>query len=294
MPTAPIDGNDLYYEATGDGFPLVWCHEFAGSHASWEPQVRFFARHYRVITWNARGYPPSGVPETLDAYSVEHSVADLKGLLRHLGIEEAYVGGLSMGGGIALNFGLSHPEMARALVLAGTGSGTTDPELFRRETRASSQALLSAGGMEALAGYAQGPTRVQLKRKDPRGWEEFRSQLMAHSARGSALTLEGVQSRRRTIHELEDGMRALQVPTLIIVGDEDNACIGPGLLMKRTIPRSGLVLFAQSGHTVNLEEPDLFNRTVQDFLHAVETGAWATAEVGGGEGFHTGEKAPRG
>ena len=184
--------------------------------------------------------------------------------------------------------------MARALVLAGTGSGTTDPELFRRETRASSQALLAAGGMEALAGYAQGPTRVQLKRKDPRGWEEFRSQLMAHSALGSALTLEGVQSRRRTIHELEDGMRALQVPTLIIVGDEDNACIGPGLLMKRTIPRSGLVLFAQSGHTVNLEEPDLFNRTVQDFLHAVETGAWATAEVGGGEGFHTGEKAPRG
>lgn len=92
MAFAPIDGINLYYEDTGQGFPLVWSHEFAGSHESWENQVRYFSRRYRVITYNARGYPPSDVPSDSEAYTQKQSVEDLHGLLVHLGIDQAYIG----------------------------------------------------------------------------------------------------------------------------------------------------------------------------------------------------------
>ena len=122
MPKALIDGVAIYYESHGERFPLVWCHEFAGDYRSWEDQVRFFSRRYRVITYNARGYPPSDVPDDANAYSQERSVEDLKGLLDHLGIERANIGGLSMGGSVALHFGIRYPELARSLIVAGAGT----------------------------------------------------------------------------------------------------------------------------------------------------------------------------
>ena len=225
MPKALINGVNLYYEVTGEGFPLVWCHEFAGAYESWDPQVKFFSRRYQVITYNARGYPPSDVPEDNSAYSQERSVEDLYGLLHHLGIQQAYVGGVSMGGNVALNFGLTHPEMARALIVAATGSGTTDSERLQREGTAVAQRF-EAEGMEAMAEvYARGPTRVQYLRKDPKGWEEFKRGLAAHSAIGSACTFRGVILRRPTIFALEDKLHALDVPTLVVIGDEDEPCV---------------------------------------------------------------------
>ncbi len=98
MPQVSLDGVGIEYGEAGSGFPLVWAHEFAGSMESWEPQVRFFSRRYRVITYNARGYPPSDVPDDPDAYSQDRAVEDLYQLMGRLGIEQAYVGGLSMGG----------------------------------------------------------------------------------------------------------------------------------------------------------------------------------------------------
>ena len=275
MPTFSANGVDLFYEITGQGFPLVWSHEFAGDYRSWEPQVRFFARRYQVITHCARGYPPSAVPQDPEAYSQDLAVEDLYLLLRHLGIDQAYLGGLSMGGAVVLNFGIAHPEMAKALVVASAGSGSTDPETFRRNCQEAADHLL-AQGMEALTqGYAQGPTRVQLLRKDPKGYEEFYQGLAAHSALGSASTFRGVQAKRPPIFTLEDKLHQLRVPTLVLIGDEDEPCIEPAIFMKRHIPIAGLAVFPQSGHAINLEEPDLFNRTVLDFLTAVEAGRWA-------------------
>ena len=279
MPLATVNGIHLYYEEHGSGFPLVWSHEFAGDYRSWNHQVSFFSRRYRVITYNARGYPPSDVPESLDDYTQEQSVDDLKGLLDHLGIEHAHVGGLSMGGNVALNFGLTYPEMARSLIVAGTGSGSTDPEPFRRNVKARADQM-RAGGMAAMGDYSNSPTRVQLVRKDPLGYEEFRRGLMEHSALGSALIFSGVQGRRPTIFALEERMTALDVPTLIMTGDEDAPCIETSIFMKRCIPKSGLAVIPQSGHAINLEEPDLFNRLVLDFLTAVEQDAWATQGEG--------------
>ncbi len=279
MPLARVSGIDLYYEEHGAGFPLVWSHEFAGDHRSWKPQVQFFSRRYRVITYNARGYPPSDVPESIDDYTQEQSVDDLKGLLDFLGIEFAHVGGLSMGGNVALNFGLTYPSIARSLIVAGTGSGSTDPEAFRRNVNQRSEQMRSCG-MAAMGDYSNSPTRVQLLRKDPLGYEEFRRGLMEHSALGSALTFAGVQGRRPTIFALEEKMRALDVPTLVMTGDEDGPCIETSVFMKRCIPKSGLAVIPQSGHAINLEEPDPFNRLVLDFLTAVEQSAWATQGAG--------------
>jgi len=194
MPKAKVNGVELAYEEAGQGFPLVWCHEFAGSMGSWLPQVHFFARRYRVITYNARGYPPSEVPEEPAAYSQDIAVADLYGLLRHLGIESAYIGGLSMGGATTLHFGIRHPKMARALIISSAGSGSTNPEQFRQGCSALADRLMAEGG-EGLRDYAQGSTRVQLRRKDPVGFEEFRSLLLAHSPLGSALTLARISMR---------------------------------------------------------------------------------------------------
>jgi pimeloyl-ACP methyl ester carboxylesterase len=168
MPIAHVNGVDLAYEEYGSGFPLIWCHEFAGSMESWDAQVHYFARRYRVIVYNARGYPPSGVPADPKAYSQDMAVEDIYGLLRHLGIEQAHVGGLSMGGSATLHFGLRHPEMARSLIIAAAGSGSTNPEEFRATSLAFADRL-EREGPAAFADYGDGPTRQQLKRKDPRG-----------------------------------------------------------------------------------------------------------------------------
>ncbi len=287
MPKALINGVNLYYEVHGEGFPLVWSHEFAGDYRSWAPQVRFFSRRYRVVTYNARGYPPSDVPADGDAYTQDQAVEDLRGLLEHLGIAQAHIGGLSMGGNVALNFGLDHPELARSLIVAGTGTGSTDPDAFREQVNERA-ARMETEGMGGMADYAQGPARVQLLRKDPMGWREFADQLSEHSSIGSAHTFRGVQGRRPPIFELEPRLRTLAVPTLIMTGDEDEPCIEPSIFMKRTIPTSGLVVFPQAGHAINLEDPDLFNRTVSDFLTAVEAGRWATREAGIVSGSLTG------
>jgi pimeloyl-ACP methyl ester carboxylesterase len=275
MATFSNNGVNIYYEDTGEGYPLVWSHEFAGNYDSWEPQVRFFTRRYRVITYAARGYPPSDVPEDPDAYSQELAVDDLRQLLGHLGIEQAHLGGLSMGGAVVLNFGFVYPEMCRSLVVASAGSGTTDREAFLANSEAMAARLLAEGMGRVADEYTRGNTRVQLLRKDPRGWQEFRDGMAAHSAMGSALTFRGFQIKRPTIYQLEEQLKALQVPTLIMIGDEDEPCVEPSIFMKRRIPSAGLSVFPQSGHAINLEEPDLFNRTVLDFLTAVEAERWA-------------------
>ena len=274
MPTFSANGVDIYYEVTGQGYPLIWSHEFGGSYDSWEDQVKFFSRRYQVITYAARGWPPSDVPEDPAAYTQDIVVNDLYLLMRHLNISEAHIGGLSMGGSVALNFGIAHPEMAKSLIVASAGSGSTNRDTFLSTGQSMADRLLSEGMVPVAKDYGTTNIRVQLRRKDPMGFETFARLLSEHSATGSALTYQGFVMNRPTVFELEDKLKSLRVPTLIMIGDEDEPCIEPGIFMKRTIPVSGLSCFPQSGHAINLEEPDLFNRTVLDFLTAVEAERW--------------------
>ena len=270
------DGVPLFYEDTGSGVPVVFVHEFAGDARSWEPQVRHLSRRYRCITFNARGYPPSGVPGDPGAYSQDRARDDVLAVLDALDVERAHVVGLSMGGFATLHFGLACPERARSLVLAGVGYGA-EPEQrdrFRSEADATT-GFLRTRGMAAFAEtYAAGPTRVQFRNKDPRGWQEFAGMLAGHSAAGSAHTQQGVQKERPSIFDLADRMKALTVPTLIVTGDEDWPCLVPSTFMKRTIPSAGLLVVPNTGHTVNLEEPAAFNAALADFFAQVDAGRW--------------------
>jgi pimeloyl-ACP methyl ester carboxylesterase len=270
------DGVRLYYEETGSGEPVVFVHEFGGDHHSWESQLRYFGRFYRTIAYNARGYPPSDVPADPERYSQARAADDIAAVLGGLGISKAHIAGLSMGGFATLHFGFRHAAKASALVVAGCGYGATAEhrQVFIAESDAVARRFENEGMAAVAKTYALGPTRVQLQNKDPRGCREFADHLAAHSAVGAANTLRGVQMRRPSLYTLTDEMRRLTVPTLIVTGDEDEGCLEPALLLKRNIPSAGLVVLPKSGHLVNLEDPALFNRTLQEFFHAVERGHW--------------------
>jgi pimeloyl-ACP methyl ester carboxylesterase len=270
------DGVKLYYEETGTGVPIVFVHEFAGDCRSYESQVRHFSRAYRCVVFNARGYPPSDVPDNVERYSQDRARDDIRAVLDALKIDNAHIVGLSMGGFATLHFGFTYPERARSLVVAGCGYGASPEkrQQFVEETEAAAQRFEDIGMAKAAEGYALAPSRVQLQNKDPRGWREFADQLAEHSTAGAALTMRGVQKRRPSLFDLVDKMKTIKAPTLIMAGDEDFPCLEPALLLKRTILTSALVVLPDTGHTINLEEPSLFNHHVAEFLHRVDGGGW--------------------
>jgi pimeloyl-ACP methyl ester carboxylesterase len=284
------DGTRLYVEEQGSGPPLLFIHEFAGDHRSWAPQVSHFRSAYRCITYAARGYPPSDVPAELDAYSQGRAVRDAHAVLDGLGIDRAHVVGLSMGGFCALHLGLQAPERALSLVIAGCGYGAA-PEAqdrFRRESAAIADAFRTDGAAAVAPRYAVGPARVQLQNRNPEAWAKFVEQLAEHDSVGAALTMLGVQSRRPSLYAMRDELAAMRVPTLILAGDEDDGCLEASLMLKQTIPTAGLVVLPRTGHTMNLEDPATFNRSVEEFLDAVTRGHWGTRDPRSQTGSITG------
>jgi pimeloyl-ACP methyl ester carboxylesterase len=270
------DDVKLHVTETGAGAPVVFVHEFGGDERSWEPQVRYFCRRYRCITFSARGYTPSDVPEDVAAYSQVRAVDDICDVMDGLGIERAHIVGLSMGGFATLHFGISYPERASSLVIAGAGYGAEKQheEFFRKNSLEVAHQFETAGSEKFSYVYAHAAARIPFLVKDPRGFEEFRQMLGEHPAKGSANTMRGVQAARPSIYDLEDKIKQMRVPALMISGDEDDHCLQPALFLKRSIPASGLVVLPKTGHTINLEEPALFNWHVAEFLAQVEQGRW--------------------
>jgi len=277
MPFATTDdGVRLYYEESGAGTPVLFIHEFAGDHRSWQPQVSVLSRQYRCIVYCARGYPPSDVPEEVERYSQQRARDDARSVLDHLGVERAHVVGLSMGGFATLHFGLANPQRVKSLVVAGCGYGAAplEREKFRAGCEALAVLLETRGMSEGGREYAIGPARVQLQNKNPEAWKAFAERFAAGSATGRALTMRGVQMCRPSLWNLVEEMKEVRVPVLLMTGDEDEACLEPALLMKRSIPSSGLAVFPRSGHMLNLEEPEAFNRALLEFFHLADRGRW--------------------
>jgi pimeloyl-ACP methyl ester carboxylesterase len=270
------DGVALYYEEQGRGMPLLFVHEFAGDHRSWEPQVRRFAGEYRCITYSARGYPPSAVPKGVGSYSQAQAVEDAVAVLDAAGADTAHVIGLSMGGFATLHLVLRHPGRVRSAVVAGVGYGAEPEKVdqFRRESHALADAFESKGSAKVAETYALGPARVQLQNKNPGAWQEFANALARHDPTGAALTMRGVQAGRPSLYQLQDELRAVRTAVLIIAGDEDDGSLEPSLMLKRTIPTSGLVILPRTGHTANLEDPHAFNDAIAAFLDAVNKDEW--------------------
>jgi pimeloyl-ACP methyl ester carboxylesterase len=281
MPFATTDdGIRLHYEETSSGTPVIFVHEFAGDHRAWEMQLRHFGQRYRAISYAARGYPPSDVPEDVAKYSQARAADDIASVLDHLGVDKAHVVGLSMGGFATLHFGFRHPARARSLVVAGCGYGAERDQRARFRSEAETVAgFIRDHGMPAFAEkYAYGPTRVQFENKDKRGFEEFKRLFAEHSPVGAMNTQLGVQRERPSLYDLVEDMRRLTIPTLILSGDEDWPCLNPGFLMKREIATAALAVMANCGHGINTEDPDEFNRLVSNFLAQVDAGRWPTRD----------------
>ncbi len=292
MPHAHTDdGVALYYEIIGsNGTPILFVHEFAGDHRSWEPQTSRFSRSHRCIVYAARGYPPSDVPTDGKAYSQFRAVADALAVLDDLEIEQAHIVGLSMGGFTALHMAMWHPDRCHSAVVAGVGYGAHPDarDAFRDECEVIAHAFEAEGSAEVASRYAEGPARVQFQNKDHRGWTAFAQRLAEHSSLGSALTMRGVQKARPSIYDHVDDMARIEVPVLIINGDEDDACLEAGLMMKRNIPTAGLLVLPRTGHTINLEEPETFNNALASLFELAEANAWGPRDPRTGASSATG------
>ena len=265
MPTARVNGVSLYYEERGDGPPLLFIHAFPVGRGMWAPQVPFFARHHRVIAYDCRGFGRSQAPAAPTAYSQAQSVEDAYGLLAHLGALPAAVCGLSMGGNIALNLTLAHPESVRALVPCDTGAGSEDPAAFR--ARCGEYAEAAKRGMTAwVEATPRWNTFHDFARRGPRQAALLREFALAQPPHGVGLTALHALATRAPIYALETRLAALSVPTLVIYGEHDEACVRTSRFMGATIPGARLLMVPDASHFVNLDEPELFNRTVLGFL----------------------------
>jgi len=266
----------LYFEEAGSGTPIIFLHEFAADYANWEPQMRYFSRGHRCIAYSARGYAPSDVPASDDVYSYKHFFTDTLAVLDHLKIEKAHFVGLSMGAYSSLQIGLNAPQRALSMTLAGVGSGSELENLdnWRKQCRANAEQFETIGSAEVAKATREAPSRIPFLVKDPRGHADFYAALARHDAKGSANTMRNFQGKRPSIYTMTDAIQKVPTPAMIICGDEDDPCLGASLFLKKHLPAAGLSIFPKSGHVLNLEEPALFNETVERFITLVEAGRW--------------------
>jgi len=276
MPYIQSDGARLYYEAAGTGTPMVFLHEFSGDLWSWEKQIQHFSRRYRCVAFNARGYPPSDVPDSPKHYSHKRAVDDVAVVMRHLKIGKAHIVGCSMGSRTALDFGLRYPRMSSSLTMIGIGSGgdPRDSATFKRNAEARARRYEEGGLAEVLKGLRKADNRIQLKRKNPRAFEDFCRRFMQHSPEGLAHVTRQVMARRPSLFGMTKALGAMKVPALVVVGDEDGGAVDSGLFLKQVGPAVRLSVVPATGHLVNLEEPDLLHRLVEDFLAEVDSKKW--------------------
>lgn len=270
------DGIRLHVTDVGDGAPVLFLHEYAGDHRSWSGQVADLKDDFRCITFAARGYLPSDVPTSPSAYSWQQAVDDAITVLDVLEVETAHVVGLSMGGYTAVQMGLRHAERVRSITAVSVGSGS-DPATraaYLEETKAVADQLRSRGTAFVGRKMAEAPSRVQLKHHNDLAWYEFIEQFSEHSAEGLALTVLGIQGRRPSLHDMLSDFSDLAVPLLVVNGDEDEACLPTGMLLKRTAPSCGMLILPNSGHVPNLEDPQQFNDITRRFIQCVESNAW--------------------
>jgi pimeloyl-ACP methyl ester carboxylesterase len=272
------DGTNLYYEEVGTGTPIVFVHEFAGDYRQWEPQMRYFARTHRCVTYSQRGYPPSDVPDDPTRYGQDMARSDVIALMDALGIKMAHVVGHSMGAYTAVHVGLHHPDRCISVAAAGCGWGSLpDPAqraAMRKVALDTSAMFIEKGMAEAAKIYGDGQMRQTHKHKDPRGYAEFIRMLSEHSALGHALTMSMLQSKRPTLWDLEADLKKFSVPLLIIVGDEDESCLDGSVFLKRTAPTAGLLVIPRASHTITTEEPAATNAALAELFAAAEAGRW--------------------
>ena len=254
MATARVNGIEIDYQDTGRGRPILLTHGHMSSRVAWNGQHQALGDRYRVISWDIRGHGQTVSPDDPAQYSLELTIADVRALLGHLGIERAVIGGLSLGGYISLAFALAHPEMVEALVICDSGPGyRNDQARAQWNERAFARAAeLEANGLESLASRSREVREVRSRHRS--------AHALAHATRG-ILAQQG--------STVIDGLPSIGVPTLVIVGDQDQPFLAPCAYMAKKIAGARLETIAGAGHSSNLDQPEAFNRVLVDFLDSL-------------------------
>jgi pimeloyl-ACP methyl ester carboxylesterase len=265
------DGVKLYYESQGSGPPVVFVHELAGTCRSFDLQVAAWKSQFQCVAYNARGYPPSDVPPSVESYSQDIAASDIGAVLDALGLADAHIMGVSMGSAATLQFALANPARARSIILCSIGSGSDLKPGEFAATMETNAATVEKTGMQAAAEtFGDSPSRRLLKEKNPEIHRKFIAALTPLSTLGLANTMRGVQKRRPPLYAHKERIAAMTIPALVVLGETDDACIKPSHFLKATLPGARLEILPKTGHGVNLEEPALVNRLVAGFIAAVE------------------------
>jgi pimeloyl-ACP methyl ester carboxylesterase len=251
MARARVNGIEIDYRDTGRGRAVLLTHGHMSSRTAWDGQHRALGDRYRTISWDIRGHGQTDVPDDAAHYSLEHTVADIRALLDHLGIERAVIGGLSLGGYVSLAFYLAHPQMVEALVICDSGPGyRNDQARAQWNERAHARAAeLEAQGLDSLQSRSREVREARARHRSARA--------LAHATRGI------LAQRGSTVI---DGLSSIAVPTLVIVGDQDTPFLAPCEYMAKKISGARLQTIAGAGHSSNLDQPEAFNRVLLDFL----------------------------
>jgi pimeloyl-ACP methyl ester carboxylesterase len=251
MASAALNGITIDYDAAGRGPAVLLTHGYSATGKMWDPQRPALAPRYRLVTWDMRGHGQTIASDDPQQYSAAMTVGDMRALLGHLGIARAVIGGLSLGGYMSLAFYRRHPDMVRALVICDSGPGYRNADAraawnLRAHERA---AEIEARGVGVLGGRSREAREAATRHRSAQG--------LAHAARGM-LTQEDAT--------VIDSLPAIQVPTLIVVGDRDGDFIAPCEYMAKKIPSARLEVISDAGHASNLDQPEAFNRVLVDFL----------------------------
>jgi pimeloyl-ACP methyl ester carboxylesterase len=251
---AKLNGIEIEYQDGGLGSAVLLGHGYSATGRMWDGQRAALGDRYRIVSWDMRGHGQTESPKDPAQYSAALTVADMRALLEHCGIERPVVGGLSLGGYVSLAFYLAHPEMVRALVICDSGPGYRNAEARAAWNKRAHEraAELEAKGLDALAGRSREMREAMGHHASAQG--------LAHAARGM-LAQEG--------SEVIDGLASIRVPTLVIVGDQDQPFLAPCEYMAKKIPGARLEVIPGAGHSSNLDQPAIFNRVVSNFLQSL-------------------------
>jgi pimeloyl-ACP methyl ester carboxylesterase len=269
VPTAKLGDLALYYQEHGAGYPLILTHGFGGTADFWEPQVAGLADRYRVISYDARGHGRSTGPSDPTAYDEALYAADLRGLMDHLGLARACLGGLSMGANIALRFGLAYPERAAGLVLCNAGTGSDDPPAWQQRCERLARALEKRGVGFFAELVLNSPAAGRIAERGPQAVGWLREMLVSHQPASLVQVLRYEQATRPTLYSLEPALRGFTKPVLVVSGEHDEPTLRPSRFLAETLPKGQLLMLAGAGHLTTAEQPELVNAALRRFLEGL-------------------------
>lgn len=264
---ANVNGASLYYEITGKGTPIIFLHGFTCDHRNWDPQVKYFSKKYKVVTYDARGHGQSSMPDTIPYSYAE----DLTALLDYLKIEKAVVVGHSMGGAPAFFYTFDYPEKVLALVLAEGGAYISDtliisPKILQDYFSGFSYVynVFQKEGIEKARAAWLTINPIKSAAENPLSSELIKAMINDYSG----WHWQNRDRQKSNPDGTPELLGRLKTPTLIITGDLSHDAIKELVSAEDTyIPISKKVVLRNSNHMLNLENPEQFNQELMTFLN---------------------------